>query len=312
MAQPTTRDVHVDAALSNISIAYKNAKYIADMVFPIIPVDKASDYYYTWTKDFWFRNHVERRGPGAVYAEAGLQLSTTQYNCVNKGLSFPIPDEIVANEDAGVDIEAAGAEFLADQFLLDREIAIKGKIMDASVWTSSTTLSGTDQWSDYENSDPLGDIDTGIETIKGLTGQSPNVALVNEQGLHRLRRHPDLLDLYKYTVKANLTLDQIAQAIGVEKILVGDAVYNSANEGATFSGAYIWDKNMILMYVAPSPGLLVPSAGYSFVWKQYGFTVPITRVRDELRDREILKANHAFDQKVTSADCGYEIINCVA
>ena len=46
MAQPTPQDVHIDAALSNISIAYKPVGMVADMVFPSVPVDKQSDYYY--------------------------------------------------------------------------------------------------------------------------------------------------------------------------------------------------------------------------------------------------------------------------
>ena len=312
MAQPTLRDVHIDAALANISIAYRNEKYIADLLFPIVPVDKKSDYYYKWTKDFWFRNHVDRRGPGAVYAEGGLALSTEQFSTVNKGLAFAIPDETVDNQDAAVDIETAGAEWLADQFQLDREIALKTKIMDASVWASSTTLSGITQWSDFENSTPVDDVDTGRQTIKKATGLNPNVALMNDEVFQKVRRHPNLLEMYKYTQKGSLTQAQIAEVFQIEQIIIGDAVRTTVDEGVTFSGSFIWDKNCILLYVAKRPGLLVASAGYTFVWRQNGFTIPIQRVRDELRSRDVLKADHAFDQKVTANDCGYEIIDCVA
>lgn len=312
MPQPTTRDVHIDAALSNISIAYKNERYLADQVFPPVEVPKQSDYFFTWTRDFWFRNHVQRREAGGVFQEAGLVLSQTQFNCLQKALAFPLADEVIDNQDAAIDLEKAGAEFLADQFALDREIALKGKIMDASAWGSNTTLSGTNQWSDYENSNPLGNVDTGVETVKKATGHNPNVALMNAEVYHRLRRHPDLLDLYKYTTTALLNEAQIAAAINVKKILVGDAIQNTANEGAAYTGAYIWDKNCILMYVAERPGLMVPSAGYTFVWKQNGYTIPIQRIRDDQRGRDVLQGKHSFDQKVTSSACGYEIIDAVA
>jgi hypothetical protein len=312
MAQPTSSQVHIDAALSNIAIAYSNASYIADTLFPPVGVDKQSDYYYTWAKDFWFRNHVERRGPGGVYPEAGLTLSTTQYYCQNRGLSFPIPNETIRNQDAAIDIERTGAEFLADQFALDREIALAAKIFGASAWGSSTALTGTTQWSDYENSNPLSDVATAVQTVMKATGRKPNVCVMGQEVFDKASRHPDLLDIYKYTTQGILNEAEVARAFRVDKIIVGSSVYNSSPEGITFSGSFIWGKNCVFMYVAAAPGLRVPSAGYTFLWDQNGFTVPVRRVEDEWRNRIGLLADSAFDQKVTASDCGYEITTVVA
>ena len=79
MAQPTGSDVHVDSALSAISVGYQNSGYIADSIFPMVQSTKQSDKYYTWTKDFWFRNYVERRTAGDTYPEGALELSSTSY-----------------------------------------------------------------------------------------------------------------------------------------------------------------------------------------------------------------------------------------
>ncbi len=311
MGQPTTNQVHIDAALSNISIAYRNQGYIADRIFPVVNVDKKSDYFYTWTKDYWFRNSVKQRGPGAGYPETGMTISNTQFVCVNKALAFPLEEEVLANADAGIDLERAGAEHLADQFALDREITLAAICFGASAWTSSATKSGTSQWSDYENSDPIGDIETGRQAIQKLTGVVPNVAVMGEEVFAKLRRHPDLLDMYKYTERGILGDAQVAAAIQVPTILRGSAVYNSSAEGQTFSGAYIWGKYCLLLYVSPNPALRQPSAGYTFVWNGNGFNIEIRRVADPLRRRDVLQADHAFTQKVTAADCGYEIINAV-
>jgi len=311
MAQPTTHDVHIDAALSNISIAYKNEGYVADKLFPVVPVDKQSDYYYIWTKDFWFRDNTRRRGPGATYAEGGLELSNTAFECINWGLSFPLPWEVIQNQDAAINLEETGAIWLADQFALARELKLKSLIMDASAWTTDVTLSTT-QWSDFANSNPISDVETGRQAIKKLTGRDPNVIMMNEEVWSKLKNHPDLVDLYKHTQVGVLTPDLVAAVLQIDKLIVGTAVKNTAAEGADFAGAYIWDKNAILMYLAPSPGLAIPSAGYTFSWKQNGFTIPITREEERLRKRDLLLADHAFVQKVTAADCGYEIINAVA
>ncbi|MBU0598782.1 hypothetical protein KKF61_07420, partial [Patescibacteria group bacterium] len=139
MAQPTGSDIHVDEALSNIAIAYKNKDYIAEALFPLVPVEKQSDKYYIWTKAFWFRNQVEKRTPGDTYPEAGLELSTDEYFCDIFHLAFPIPFEDRRNQDPAVQLEETAAEFLADQFLLSREIGLAAAAFATSKWGTDRT-----------------------------------------------------------------------------------------------------------------------------------------------------------------------------
>jgi hypothetical protein len=46
MPNYTLRDAHVDALMTNISIAYRNANYIGEQIFPRVPVQKKSDVYF--------------------------------------------------------------------------------------------------------------------------------------------------------------------------------------------------------------------------------------------------------------------------
>ena len=46
MATPTVSDVHTNAAMANVSIAFRNGMYIAEQVAPVVPVTKKSDFYY--------------------------------------------------------------------------------------------------------------------------------------------------------------------------------------------------------------------------------------------------------------------------
>ena len=63
MPQPTQSQVHVDAILTNISVAYlqRAENFIADKVFPVVPVDKQSDKFFTYDKNDWLRlQHHDR------------------------------------------------------------------------------------------------------------------------------------------------------------------------------------------------------------------------------------------------------------
>jgi hypothetical protein len=313
---PTTADVHVDTPLSEIAIAYKNLNFIADRVFPIIPVDKQSDKYFVWDKGSFLTNQVEVRTPGDTYPEGRIKISTDEYYCDLYHLGYAIPDENVKNQDAAVELEQTGSEWLAHQFALNREIQIAAAIFAASVWDSDLT-GGTDftQWDDYVNSDPITDIDTYSETIEQNTGATPNTLVIGRQAWNHLRRHPLLLDMYKHTGVAILNEQQVADALDVETVVVGRATQRTSLEGAaTAVQAYVWGKHALLLYVPPNPGLRVPSAGYTFAWKidDTGLTVNIIPVRQDDRDRDFLKGKHAFDFKVTGTDLGAYFGSAVA
>ena len=172
---PTTDGIHVDAALSEIAIAYKNKTFIADRVLPLVPVDKQSDKYYVWDKGSWLTNQVEKRTPGDTYPEGRMKLSTDEYFADIYHLGYPIPWEDKKNQDKAVELEITGAEWLAHQFMLNREVQIAASVFVTAVWDNNPTV-GADfvAWDDYNNSDPPDDIDTYRDTVLQNTGVLPN------------------------------------------------------------------------------------------------------------------------------------------
>jgi hypothetical protein len=316
MPSPVRNDIHIDGPLSDIAIAYKQDSFIADQVFPIVPVDKQSDKYFTWTKGFWMRNSVQERAPGDTYPEGRLGLSNDTYYCNLYHLGYGIPDEDAQNQDAAVELEITGAEWLAQQFMLNREIKLAGDIFVINVWANDV-VGGTNfvKWSDYDNSNPVTDVNTGKETIQQSTGKRANTLVIGEEVKNTLAEHPNLLDKFKYTQTGILDAEQIRQALKVDTLLVGEAVQESSMEGASSATrAYIWGQNALLLHVPDSPGLRVAAAGYTFTWRINGAggrTVAISNVRQDDRDRDFLKGKHAFDNKVTGTDLGYYFSDCM-
>ncbi|MFA5429837.1 MAG: hypothetical protein WC329_01605 [Candidatus Omnitrophota bacterium] len=305
---PTTGDVHIDAALSEIAIGYKNKSYIGDQVFPAVSVAKQSDKYFVWDKGSEFTNQVEKRTPGDTYPEGRIKLSNDEYYADIYHLGYPIPWENMKNADAAVKLEKKGAAWLASQFMLNREIQLASGVFVTGIWDNNPTV-GADfvAWDDYDNSNPQEDIDAYKDIILGETGALPNTLVIGRQVWAKLRRHPILLDLYKYTGNAILTEDQVAKALDVEKLLIGNAIQRTSLEGAAAATqAFVWGKHALLIYVAPAPAIDEPSAGYTFVWDIDGSGLDISirpTVQDD-RDRDFLKAKHAFDFKVTGTDLG--------
>lgn len=277
-AQPTLSQVHVAAPLTNIAVAYMqdDANYIADKVFPIVPVEHQSDLYYTWSKDDFFRDEAQPRADGQESAGSGLNLTTASYAAKVWALHKDIGDQMRRNADPAVDIEVAVTRALMQKLLIRRDRQFASTYMTSGVWGTDITgvaaspgANQVFQWSDPVNSDPFADIENGQTTILQNTGQEATVLALSYPVYQALRRHPLVIDRIKYTMQADakrITPELLAAAFDVERVVVAKAVYNSAKEGATGSYSFAVGKNALLCHAAPSPGLMVPSAGYIFGW----------------------------------------------
>ena len=70
MPNPGRNSTHIDRALTNISVAYMQSAdtFIADKVFPMIPVQKQSDTYFEYDKESFFRDDARERAKGTESA----------------------------------------------------------------------------------------------------------------------------------------------------------------------------------------------------------------------------------------------------
>jgi hypothetical protein len=101
---PTQSDLHVNAPLTNISVAYIQSEdtYVADKVFPRVPVQKQSDLYWKYHKSEWRRQDVQRRAPSTETPGVGWNVTTDQYFAHVYGVHKDIDDQLRANADSNV------------------------------------------------------------------------------------------------------------------------------------------------------------------------------------------------------------------
>jgi hypothetical protein len=312
MPQPTLTQNHVDAILTNISVAYmqRQENFIASRVFPIIPVDKKSDKYFVYRKNDWFRDEAQRRADATESAGSGYNLDTDSYNADVWAFHKDVGDQTLANADAPLNPLREAAEFVTHRLMLRMENQFVSDYFTTGVWgTDVVGSSGFTQWDTYASSDPIGDIETGKSAVLSTTGFEANTLVLGYDVFRQLRHHPDLVDRIKYTSSNNITADMMARMFEVDRVLVAKAIKATNNEGATGAYSFTFGKNALLCHVAPSPGLLTPSAGYIFSWNGVsgglGTTIGTSQFRMEHLKSERVEAEMAFDNKVVAADLGY-------
>lgn len=301
---PTTGQVHIDTAMTNVSIAYKNDNYIADQIFPAVPVNKISGKYFVYTKADWLRNEAGVRAPATVGPISEYSLTAGTYACKEISHGKWVPDEVVENADMPIQPRRDATEFSTDKVLLYREVDVAADVFGTGWATSSTP--GT-LWDD-DASDPINDVEVGREAIVALIGREPNVMVIGRNVWTDLRHHPDLLDRIKYTQTGTMTTQLLANLLGVPKLLIGNAIYTTTAEGQTATYSFIWGKHAWLGFVAPNPSLLTPSAGYTFTWHNR----VTENIRQDITKANLVRVTWHYDTKVTATDAGYLFKSCVA
>jgi hypothetical protein len=310
---PTAGDVHVNTPLTNISIAYlQNASnFIADMVFPNISVSKQSDLYYIYDRGEFNRDEMRLRAPGTESAGGSYTLSTENYFAHVYAFHKDIPDQIRANADTVLNPDREATEYVTHKALIKREKLWAENYFTTSIWTTDNT---TANWGTTGTAtDPIVDIRTGKRVILESTGFEPNTLVLSKAVYDVLSDNPDIIERVNAgqtpVGPAQGTLNAMRQLFEIDRILVLKSIENTAKEGQTASHSFIGGENALLCYSALSPGIMTPSAGYTFSWT--GFMGAgasggrIKRFRMEHLESDRVEMQMAFDQKLIAADLGY-------
>lgn len=307
MAEITSRDIHVDALLTNMSIGYKNDMYIADSIAPIVPVRKQSDIVPRYDQSHWFRNQAAIRAPGTLSERGGFTVDNTMtYYCPRYSFGFEIPDEVRDNTDAPYDLDRDGTAFVTDRLQMKREVSWATQYFTTGKWGADVTPSVL--WSTYGTSTPLVDITNYQDAVEGRIARMPNKFVLGKQVMSILKWHPDIADRIKYVQRAVVTTELLASLLDIETVLVGRAIYTTSPEGtAEASVVYnrVWGKHALLLYTPSAPSLMTPAATYTFTWQRVPNSIQyFTRKRNDEREVDILEGNTYFSQHITSSRAG--------
>lgn len=302
------QDVVIDPALSNVSVKYTNSAFIADMIFPIVKVIKQTGKYYVYDKAN-LRIDATARAAGSGANEIDFGLTTASFSCDDHALKSFVADEIQDQAEAALNPLIDETETITEKLMLDRENNLATILTDTAQVTQNTTLSGTSQWSDYSNSDPIGDVRTARTTIHASTFKKPNTLILGKQVMDMLAEHPQIIDRVKYSMLGVVTEELLARIFQVEKVLVGEAGKNTAAEGQTDSLSYVWGKHAVVAFIAPQVGLKTLTLGITFTYAMR----EVKRWYDQDREGTYVRVGKDnYVQKVVAVLAGYLIKNAIA
>lgn len=320
------RPFNVDPALTAISIGYQNpsSAHIADAVLPRIPVTDEKFKYTVYPIEEAFNTPDARVGRKGRVNQLEFGGSEVPSAVEDFGLDSPIPNsDITAARDArarGVstyDPEGHATMMLTDTLLNIREVRVASLVQNPNTYapTRRVLLSGTSQFSDYANSDPVGVLKAGFDAALVMR---PNTMAMGRDCWSKLSSHPHIVNAIKGAVSSKGVVSQqefidLFSGEGLRELLIGDSWYNTARPGQPVALSRAWGKHISLFHKNPiaSP----EGGGITFgLTAQYG-----TRIAGRIDDPDVglqggirVRAGERVKEFVCARDVGYLIQQAVA
>lgn len=315
----TATNVHTAAILTNFAIDYgtNSGEAIADQAAPPVLVNKASDSFYTYSKNNKFRRaSASLAAEDAAIPEVGPELSTDSYTTKPYGLSTFIAQGVEANADAGVNPRMRAMARIMNVLTMDREVRAQTALMNGTTFSSYTTaLTSSNYWDNGTSSDPRGDIITALTS----TLAPVNRMILSEEGWFKFCNNAQV---QKFGLPVGLggsnSPAAVMERLGFPEIvpLIGRMKAESTTAGTTTID-YVWEDDCLFAYVPAGNSLEDVPTARTFRWLKDG----MSRESGGFRIREWEEPGRGQDGgrrlavvvnevvKVTAADTGYLFTN---
>lgn len=325
---PDQGDVYVVPQLTQISVGFMQdpSTFVANRMAPSVQVVQQSGKYLSYPRGYFFRDEAELRADGSESAGSGFAVDNTpSYFSDVWAWHTDIGPQVRANAKT-VDIDRAATMLCTNKMMLRREKLWLARYFVTGAWTTQIAglssggggVAGTTlTWNDA-NALPIKQIKAAIRTQQGLTGYKPNKAVFSRDLWDLFCEHPNVINRINAGQTpggpAEVTLNMVAAWLGLDEVMVVQAVETTSNEGQTDTMAFVGNTGQLLLaYVPPSPGLFIPSAMYSFDWVADGlvgaFGNTVSRWYNQDRKATRYEIEMATDMKIISADLGTMMYN---
>lgn len=309
----TTKTGHIDQFLTNYGLKQFNegATGNASMFGPVIPVQKQSDKYPILDAAYWLRSYDTKGAAGAKAKRGTWGTSSDSFFCDKYHFATGRPFEHFANADAVLKVRQRDTRFVTTILQRDEIRNVAALVGTPSMVGSGVLLTGANKWSDKPNSSPISDVTTGTAFVYNQTGFTPTDAYIDWHTAQILRTHPELLEFHKFTKGGMISLQQVAEAFGVQRVHILQGIENTEREGATEARGNIWGNICLLAKVEQGTSLESASFFASFRWNNpelggQSFAVKRSRYdRAGEEGEEVVEALHYSDYRVVGPDLAY-------
>jgi len=242
---------------------------------------------------------------GSAYNRINLTAEDLAYTTVKYGLEIQLTDDDRENYANDYDAELESVQSLKKRFYNELEIEVAAAVFNTTTFTGAalyTDNSGA-PWSTV-GSAVIAQVQAAIEKVENNTGVTPDALIINKQALYSLTknteiiaRFPGAMAITRQMIEANL-----AAIFGLDELIVGGGIYDSAKQGQDFSASKIW-SNMYATVAKIQKGSTKtePGLGRTIIWEGISGAdevQPVLQYREEQTDSDVFKIKQYSEPKI--------------
>lgn len=278
-------------------------QFIGVNAFPVFDTEKKAATFPKVTRESIMRTSDTRRAVRSEYNRDGFEVEEGSFSCEENGTEQPLDDGERSLYKDQFSPELVAVKIATNRVLMNQEIRIKNIVQNAS------TFAGSDLYTDVSSSAPFdtaaSDVMLAVRNAKSKvranSGVPANALILNETAREWLKSNTGIKDAIKYVKE--LTDEELNKALaslfGLKYVLVAGAMYNSAKEGQTFSGAYIWSSlyATVCRIAADAIDLSQPGLGRTFNWvSDAAENVIVEEYREEKIRSDVFRVRQYTDE----------------
>lgn len=301
------RDLHLSQLLNQMAMGYTPQGIIADKIFPIVRVGKQTDAYAIFSRQEALTIESTVRAPGTEARKISRSVTSGTYFAKNYALKADLVLEDRVNADAVYASQLVGgrAKYVLNKLMLDWDRRVSLLVNSTSNVGSSATVSSA--WNGAGA--PLINLWTAIDNSKYRTGYRPNQLVFGTKAWDSFSRDSTVRNLIFGINNGGgyPSLEQVQKLFQIERAMIGNALYSSANEAQPETVAVVYPDNVLASYCPAAPSVDDPSFGYSFRWAAPGIpemTIEMHPYDEKIKSDEI-EAGYYQDEKITGSEYGF-------
>lgn len=297
----------VDPVLTNLARGYHNAQFIAEALFPVVPVPKEGAIVPLFGKEAFRLWETERAIRAVSNVMTPDDINTLDVVLREHDLAYPV--DYRESHEALFDIEARAAIRVKDALDLGREYAAAQLAQNPASYPdgSKVVLYGASQWSG-SGGDPVAVVEDAKEAMRAKIGVRPNTLVMGASAYATLKFHAKLQEALGSNERKLITIEHLRALFGIPDIRIGEALAGDTTTGD------IWGDNVILIYVPAARA----GTSRSYDEPSWGYTLRLNNMpetdRYDTDGGKVRYVRHTdvYKQMIVGPDAGYLISDVAA
>jgi len=313
MPRPTSSTTVVRPDLADALFQHVELPFIGTRIFPIFDtVQKSGGYPVIPTEALLKMPANLKRAPRAKYARGDWEFERGTYACEEYGFEEPVDDSEANAYAHYFDAEMVSGEIARNTLLRAQEKRILDILQDTGTFTPTAI---THEWDDGENATPIDDVNARKLAIYQATGVKANALIIAYSTFLDLGVCDQIVDRIKYTnpsvQRGEIPANLLAQAFGLEEVIVADQVYDSEAEGQDTTISTLWSNEYAMVCrVARGPNLRQPCIGRTFLWTADSpENATVESYREDPSRSDIIRVRQHTDEVTVMTACANLLSN---